>query len=114
MPSPAACVLIPRPVLVIIRMQEVEAITTNTDKAQGPVFKPSRTDYQDTFTLGAKDSKQRTQYDTGVHIDPDRTTVSLEPALHGSGMCGAVQVCGVVQISAHSTDNVLASALKGH
>lgn len=38
----------------------------NTDPSKGPVFRPSKTDYKDTFTKGAKDSKDRTQYETGV------------------------------------------------
>jgi hypothetical protein len=64
-------------VLVAIYAQEVDAITSNTDKAQGPVFRPSRSDYQDTFTLGAKDSKTRTQYDTGAltHAAPHHTAL---------------------------------------
>lgn len=101
-------------VLVAIYTQEVDAITSNTDKAQGPVFRPSRSDYQDTFTLGAKDSKTRTQYDTGAYADPCRTTshcvapqgrastgtqvmhrISQTPALHGSSisMCRVGSEC---------------------
>lgn len=38
----------------------------NTDPSKGPVFRPSKTDYKETFTKGAKDSKDRTQYETGV------------------------------------------------
>lgn len=53
------------PALLTLCVQEVEAIAANTDPAKGPVFRPSRADYRDTFTLGAKDSKQRSQYDTG-------------------------------------------------
>lgn len=64
---PAHALITHRSVPVTVHTQEVDAIAANTDKAQGPVFRPSRTDYQDTFTLGAKDSKQRTQYDTGAY-----------------------------------------------
>jgi hypothetical protein len=70
-----------------LSLQEVDAITSNTDKSAGPVFKPSRTDYQDTFTLGAKDSKQRTQYDTGAYADPDLHSrrATLCRAVHAKG-----------------------------
>lgn len=44
--------------------EEKDAIVANTDPSKGPVFRPSRTDYKDTFTKGAKDSKDRTQYET--------------------------------------------------
>lgn len=44
--------------------QETEDIAFNKDSSKGPVFKPARDDYKDTFLLGAKDSKQRSQYDT--------------------------------------------------
>lgn len=29
------------------------------------MFQPAKTDYADTFKLGSKDSKDRSQYDTG-------------------------------------------------
>lgn len=45
--------------------QEAEAIAFNRDAKAGPVFVPAKDDYQETFKLGAKDSKERSKYDTG-------------------------------------------------
>lgn len=52
-------------VLCHLISQESEDIAFNKDASKGPVFKPAKTDYKDTFLLGSKNSKQRSQYDTG-------------------------------------------------
>lgn len=47
--------------------QEADDIAYNKDTSKGPVFQPPKNDYAETFKLGAKDSKDRKQYDTGQH-----------------------------------------------
>jgi hypothetical protein len=53
----------------------------NTDPSKGPVFRPSRTDYKETFTKGAKDSKDRTQYETGRRAVSAKTADCREQSL---------------------------------
>jgi hypothetical protein len=48
-------------------MQETDDIAFNKEAARGPIFQPAKNDYAETFLAGAKDSKDRTQYDTGKH-----------------------------------------------
>jgi hypothetical protein len=46
-------------------IQETDDIVSNKDKSNGPVFQPPRNDYAQTVKVGAKNSKDRSQYDTG-------------------------------------------------
>lgn len=49
-------------------VQERDDLAGNTDPSKGPVFRPPKDyqeGYQEAFVKGAKNSKQRTQYDTG-------------------------------------------------
>jgi hypothetical protein len=42
---------------------------SNTDKSNGPVFRPAKDDYKETFTRGAKDSKDRSKDETGASAE---------------------------------------------
>lgn len=59
--------------------QERDRLVANTDPSKGPVFRPSKADYKDTFTKGAKDSKDRTQYETGVWVKNAKPLPASQP-----------------------------------
>lgn len=53
------------PLRISCDQQETDDIAFNKDNAKGPIFQPAKNDYAETFKAGAKDSKDRAQYDTG-------------------------------------------------
>lgn len=76
-------------------MQESDSIANNKDTSKGPVFQPAKTDYADTFKLGSKDSKDRSQYDTGGYTCPD--TLSQKYQFATAGSVWDSRVCACVQ-----------------